>query len=128
MSRINENRFLQSIRLGHFSYKRKPHLIKLYKLDEALKKVSKSKIAKEVAYCLCTYPSERLSAEKYFIAFNAIAIKNWDEIAVVKTSSKIKSFSDIVCIDYSLINNLGFREENDLFFNLLLHEVKLLTR
>lgn len=124
----SENLFLTGIKSGHFSYKRKPDIIHSYTLDLAMNKISKSKLAKELAFCICTYTHERLQQERYYIAFNAIAINNWDEVAVVQLTPTIKSFSDIVCVNYKLINNNEFKEENDLFYDMLLHEIKLLRR
>ena len=68
MSPIKEDLLLQSIRSGVFSYKRKPDIIKYYSLYKAINKMSRSKLAKEIAFCLCTCSYERLKNERYYIA------------------------------------------------------------
>ena len=128
MSLIKKDQYLSAIKSGHFSYRRKPDIIKYFTLDKALQLASPSKLTKEIAFCLCTYPSERLYNERYMIAFNSIAIKCWDEVAVIQLSNEIKSFSDIICVNYKLVNNNKFKKENQLFFDLLLHEIKLLGK
>lgn len=128
MSPIKEDLLLQSIRSGVFSYKRKPDIIKYYSLYKAINKMSRSKLAKEIAYCLCTYSYERLKNERYYIALNGIALSDWSEVAVLQLTPSITSFSNLICVDYKAVNDKQFRKENEVFFKVLYHELKLLQR
>jgi len=97
-------------------------------LDLALSKISNAKLAKELAYCLCTDASQRMKLDRYNIAFNLIALKDWSSIAVVKTSISIKEFKDIVCVDFSIYNDKEFHKKNCKFLSLVLFELNQLRK
>lgn len=87
-----------------------------------------SKLAKELAYCLCTDAKDRLHHDRYHIAFNAIPLKDWSCVAVVQLSLFIKNFKDIAIVDFSLYKTDKFKESNPKFLRLVLFELNQLRK
>lgn len=83
-------------------------------------------IAQEVAFAICNPFHNRLRLERYMVAYNSVALKSWDNIAVVQTTKELTQFDDLVCIDYSSVFSNEFREKHPEFIKLLLYELKLL--
>ena len=96
---ISEKLVILALRQGLFSRKRMPSPLKVLSLDLALSKVPISKLAKELAYCLCTDAKDRLHNDRYHIAFNAIPLKDWSCIAVITKGRYIKTFDDLTSGD-----------------------------
>ena len=126
--RTNEKHLISALRSGQFSRRRSPSPILHTSLSKALKKMSKITIAKEIALCLSTEPSERLRLDRYMIAQNAIPLNKWDNIAVVQTVQELNSLSDIICIDYTEYYDEEFRREETKLMELILLELKLIRR
>jgi len=97
-------------------------------LDRALYKISNIKLAKELAYCLCTDAKDRMKHDRYYITFNTIPLKDWSCIAVIQLSLYIKSFRDIAVVDFSYYRNKKFQESNPKFLNLVLYELNQLRK
>lgn len=108
--------------------RRNPNVIRVLTLSKAISKVNLDRLAKEVALAMCTKFSERLRYDRYMIAYNATVLKEWDKVAVVQTESNIKKFSHLVCVKFSEIETLEFKERHPIFINLLLSELNLLGR
>lgn len=111
-----------------FSRRRRPSPIKYLSLTQALKKVSNIKLAKELAFCVSTDTAYRLATtERYMFAYNAIPLKSWDNIAVVKIGDNLNRFRDIVCVNLDEYTD-DFKRTHPLFMRLILSELKQIRR
>lgn len=128
---ITEKRIIDNLIKGNYKRKRRPHILRIIRLDLAIKKYSLVKISKEIAYCLVTEVDQRISNERYLIAKSTLTLKDkeWSSIAVLQLKDKeIKSFSDLICINYKMIDNKEFRERNPKLIKKVIEELKQLMR
>lgn len=83
-------------------------------------------IAKEIAFAICNPFHKRLQLERYMVAYNSVALKSWDDIAVVQTTKELTQFDNLVCINYSTVYNEDFKSQHPEFIKLLMYELKML--
>ena len=101
---------LESLKRGFFKHTIKPGLIKEFLLENYLTKCnSRSKLTKEVAYCLVTLPEERYR-EQYRVAYNSCSMSDWKFQVVYCKTKVIKSLKDLLIIDISILNKPTERE------------------
>lgn len=86
------------------------------------------KLAKEVAYCITSTATYRLSYEdRYRLAFNAVVLKNWDNVAVVQLENKVLRFCGFVCVKLDEYTE-DFKIQNPVFMKLVLTELNIIRR
>ena len=123
-----EERLIKLIQQGFFKRKRKPNVILIYNLSQALKKLNNHKLAKELAYCITSTSSYRLMHEdRYKLAFNAVVLKNWDNVAVVQLENKSLKFCNFVCVTLEEYTE-DFKRQNPVFIKMVLTELNIIRR
>ena len=119
-----EESLVSAIKRQQFTRRRKPDVIKVYSLEQAVRKLPISIVAKELAYCLSTSHSDRLTLSRYMFAYNCAYLKDWNSIAVISKTEDIKLFSDVSCVNFKDLDAYN----NDFFKKLLLNELIILRK
>lgn len=131
-SSLNSLTTLEALSRNLFQHKRSPGLIKLISLPDSFNHIKLSLLSKEIAFCLSSPFSSRLSLPRYRIAYNSLSTTNWDNLAVIELK-RVESLLDIVAVSfdpsslYSRSLNLSDSKLQSLFFDLLLRELEHLT-
>jgi hypothetical protein len=123
-----EKRVLMAVKKSYFNRRRKPEVVGYTILSKAFKYIPQCHLAREIAFVLSTIHSERLSRERYMLAYNLSAISNWEKIAVIQRSKEIVLYKDIVCVDFKEMESEEFRSDNRLFVLTVIQELKLLAK
>lgn len=94
----------QALNKGLFKHTTNPGLIKEVSLLNYIPNCSNRKwLVKEVAYCLVTSITERLSREQYRVAYFSCSTKDWKLKAVCSKVKYFKSLNDLIIVDISIL-------------------------
>jgi len=89
---------------GFFKHTTKPGLIKEVSLIDYLPKAyNRSKLIKQIAYCLVTSIEERIYKEEYRVAYYSCSIVDWKFKVVYPKVKHFKSLKDLLIIDVSIL-------------------------
>lgn len=102
---------LQALKKGFFKHNRNPSLIKEYTLLNYLKfSKSRTRLIREIAYCLTTEVDNRFNREVWRIAYHSSTITDWKYKLVYSNKKAYQSLNDLNIIDISILNNPNDRE------------------
>ena len=94
----------QALNKGLFKHTNNPGLLKEVSLLNYLPKcINKTKLVKEVAYCLITTIQERLVREEYRVAYFSCSIKDWKLKVAYSEVKHFKSLNDLIIVDISIL-------------------------
>lgn len=124
----SETKVINCIKKGLYKRKRSPAPLVYISFTTALNKYSIILLAKEMAYYLSTKSDYRIAREdRYFIAYNILPVKNWDQVLVMQLKKNIKQYKDIICVNTSEYN-IEMLKEYPTFKHLLLLELNLIRK
>lgn len=65
--------------------------------------------------------------DRYKLAFNAVVLKNWDNVAVVQLENKSLKFCNFVCVTLEEYTE-DFKRQNPVFIKMVLTELNIIRR
>lgn len=94
----------EALNKGLFKHTTNPGLIKEVLLENYIEKCpNRTRLVKEIAYCLVTSIGERVVRKEYRVAYYSCSTTDWKYKVVFPRVKYFKSLNDLIIIDISIL-------------------------